>query len=160
MQEVKQLLNDGADPNAANQYKQTVVDVAVYRGNIKLLTLLAKHKSTTQETKDYALCMCALHGYTKRMGVLLDNDANINAQPEEEPTPKAEETIQWATSYQTPLHTAATAGQQTTVKLLLSRDADPTIKNHPLRGAKTPAQVAATDEIKILLSKHTKQEEE
>lgn len=118
---VKKLLDAGAPVNGTNG--SPALAEAVYRGHKEVVLLLLNRGAQVNMPRGYSpLLQCHQEDIAK---ILLDHGADINATNDR--------------GGQTPLHLAAQYGQLSTIKLLLSRGADPTLRTHD---GETPLDIA------------------
>ena len=160
----KLLLSRGANVNAQTNSGKTILDSAIYDGNVKVVELLLEYNvdvNSTYKNDRTPLHLCAEEGDEVISKMLLNNGANINAKQKDGTT-----ALHIATQYgheelvelllkcgaridsktkkgTTPLHIAAETGYLEIVELLLKFGADIDAKNEH---GETALHIASTEE--------------
>jgi ankyrin repeat protein len=130
---VDYLLSKGAKTDIDAHFGGFALDFALFLNYYDIADLLVKNKARSLYA-DLYLNEAIEAKDLRKTGLLLNIGANIKRKDYND---------------NTPLHTASKAGYIQIIKLLLTHGADKTVKN---RQGKTPADLAADEEIKNILS--------
>ena len=140
VEEVKELLKKGANPNVREKDGDTPLHVAARKGSVDVVELLLKHGADPNILDKYGwtpLHNAAREGHVEVVKLLLEHGADPNIQDE---------------YGDTPLHDAVFKGHVNVVELLLKHGADPNIQNKygwtPLHAAASEGRVEV---VKLLL---------
>jgi ankyrin repeat protein len=170
---VKEMLEKGADPNARDEYDNTLLHLAASWGHVGIVKLLLGHGANLNAQNKYGrtpLHKAAYWNHVDVVRLLLEHGANPNVQDIDGWTPLHDAAIwshveivklllehganpntQTIRGY-TPLHHAAYWGRVDVVRLLLERGADPNAKD---KYGDTPLHIAASrgsvDVVRLLL---------
>jgi len=140
LERVRELLEEGIDPNARDAHGETPLHKAASEGHVHVARLLLEHGANPNARDEVGwtpLHWAAYKGHVDVVKLLLKHGADPNAQ---------------SNSGETPLHIAAYNGHVEVVKLLLEYKADPNAKDKdgdaPLHAA---ARRGHVEIVKLLL---------
>ncbi|KAL9098641.1 MAG: hypothetical protein Q9163_005740 [Psora crenata] len=145
------FLAHGADPNATCGLDITPLSIAVREASFEIIQIMFDHGGSTEHGQ--LLHFAAIRGLPDRLDVLsylLNKGAPVNSLMFENSVESYEQ--EKFSGLGTPLHSAASAGCLEVVDMLLSKGADPLIKNSRGKLAVDEAEYHGWIEVTVRLS--------